>query len=190
MASRAAPPDDLTRLTLEEIARLAAAASHPPVADWNPARRGDSEMRIARDGTWYHQGDPIRRAAMVRLFSTILRREGDGSHVLVTPAECLSIAVEDTPFHAVELKSEGAGRERRLGFRLATGDLIVAGRDHPLTFAQRGGEPVPGLVVRGGMEARVSRAVFLELAGLALEEGDDPPCLWSDGVCFSMAALL
>src|SRR3546814_19782187 len=85
-------------------------------------------MRIAADGTWYHEGSPIGRAAMVRLFSTILRREPDGRHVLVTPAEKLDIDVEDAPFPAVEVKSEGAGPDRRLAFRLNTGDLTAADR--------------------------------------------------------------
>ena len=101
------PLPDLATLSLPDIARLLAEKKLPPVDQWNPDHCGDSEMRIARDGTWYHQGSPIGREAMVRLFSTILRREPDGSHVLVTPVEKLDIAVEDAPFVAVELKSEG-----------------------------------------------------------------------------------
>src|SRR3954467_14059652 len=108
-------PEDLAGLSLADIARLAAEKKLPPVEKWNPAYCGDSAMRIARDGTWYHEGSPIGRPAMVRLFSTILRREPDGSYVLVTPVEKLGIVVEDAPFVAVELKSEGAGRERSLG---------------------------------------------------------------------------
>src|SRR4029079_15916117 len=124
--------DDLSSLSLADIARLAEADKLPPVEKWNPAHCGDSFMRIARDGTWYHEGSPIGRPEMVRLFSTILRREPDGSFVLVTPAEKLDIAVEDAPFVAVELKSEGAGEARRPAFRLNTGDAIVAGPAHPL----------------------------------------------------------
>src|SRR5437764_11559733 len=107
------PPPDLAGLSLAEVARLAEARKLPPVESWNPAHCGDSAMRIARDGTWFHEGSPIGRPAMVRLFSTILRREPDGSYVLVTPAEKLDIAVEDAAFVAVEVKSDGAGPERR-----------------------------------------------------------------------------
>src|ERR1700754_2280203 len=128
------PPQDLARLSLAEIARLADERRVPPVEKWNPEHCGDSAMRIARDGTWYHEGSPIGRAAMVRLFSSILRREPDGSYILVTPVEKLSIAVEDAPFVAVELKTEGEGSERRLAFRLNTDELVVAGPEHPLRF--------------------------------------------------------
>ncbi|MFD1610805.1 DUF1285 domain-containing protein [Sphingomonas tabacisoli] len=183
----AAPPPDLTGLSLAEIAKLAAEAKLPPVESWNPSHCGDSEMRIARDGTWFHQGSPIGRPAMVKLFSTILRREADGSYVLVTPAEKLDIAVEDAPFVAVEVKSEGEGQQRRLAFRLNTGDLIVAGPDHPLRFENKADGTHPYLLVRKGMEALVARPVYYELANAALDEGADPPGLWSDGAFFPIA---
>lgn len=180
-------PQDLTGLSLAEIARLAAEAKLPPVEAWNPTHCGDSEMRIARDGTWFHQGSPIGRPAMVKLFSTILRREPDGSYVLVTPAEKLDIQVEDAPFVAVEVKSEGQGPERRLAFRLNTGDLIVAGPEHPLRFEAKEDGPHPYLLVRKGLEALVARPVFYELANAAIEEGGNPPGLWSGGVFFPVA---
>ncbi|MBV8685368.1 MAG: DUF1285 domain-containing protein [Alphaproteobacteria bacterium] len=180
------PPASLEGLSLADIARLAEEKKLPPVERWNPEHCGDSEMRIARDGTWFHQGSPIGRPAMVRLFSTILRREADGRHVLVTPVEKLDIAVEDAAFVAVELKSEGSGRERRLAFRLNTGDIVVAGPDHPLRFAAGEAGPQPYLAVRGGLEALVARPVYYELAELALEEGGDPPGLWSAGAFFAM----
>ena len=101
------PPADLAGLSLTEIATLVAERKLPPVEKWNPTHCGHSDMRIASDGTWFHQGSPIGRPAMVRLFATILRREADGSHVLVTPVEKLTIDVEDAAFVAVELKSEG-----------------------------------------------------------------------------------
>ncbi|NNM76965.1 DUF1285 domain-containing protein [Sphingomonas sp. ID1715] len=179
---------DLSGLSLAEIARLADEAKLPPVASWNPTHCGDSEMRIARDGTWFHQGSPIGRPAMVKLFSTILRREPDGGYVLVTPVEKLDIVVEDAPFVAVELKSEGEGGTRRLAFRLNTGDLIVAGADHPLRFDAREDGPHPYLLVRDGLEALVARSVYYELANAAIDEGADPPGLWSDGVFFSITA--
>jgi hypothetical protein len=181
-------PEDLAGLSLADIARLAAEKRLPPVEQWNPGHCGPSDMRIARDGTWFHQGSPIGRPAMVRLFSTILRREPDGRHVLVTPVEKLDIEVEDAPFLAVELKSEGEGRSRRLAFRLNTGDMVVAGPDHPLRFEAGEDGPHPYLLVRGGLEALVARQVYYELAELALAEGAEPPGLWSDGAFFAMAA--
>src|SRR5690606_32916798 len=129
-------PRDFAQLSLAETAELLAARKLPPVEQWHPERSGDSAMEIRADGSWYHEGGRINRPAMVRLFSTILRREADGSHVLVTPAEKLFIAVEDTPFRAVEMKSEGEGEGRRLIFRLDTDDLVLAGPDHPLSFGQ------------------------------------------------------
>jgi hypothetical protein len=183
----AAPPPDLIGLSLAEIARLAAEQRLPPVESWNPSHCGDSEMRIARDGTWYHQGSPVGRLPMVKLFSTILRREPDGSYVLVTPAEKLDIQVDDAPFVAVEVKSEGEGPARRLAFRLNTGDLIVAGPDHPLRFEDKPDGPHPYLLVRKGLEALVARPVYYELANVALDEGATPPGLWSDGMFFPVA---
>lgn len=180
------PPPDLAGLSLAEIATLAAERRLPPVESWNPEHCGDSAMRIARDGTWFHEGSPIGRAAMVRLFSTILRREPDGSYVLVTPGEKLSIAVEDAPFVAVELKTEGAGPARRLAFRLNTDELVVAGPDHPLRFAARENGPHPYLTVRRGLEALVARPVYYELANLAIEEDAAPPGLWSEGAFFAL----
>lgn len=176
---------DLSRLSLAEIAKLAADHRLPPVENWDPPREGDSEMRIARDGRWFHQGGEITRSNMVRLFSTILRREPDGRHVLVTPAEKLFIEVEDAAFVAVEVKSEGAGEARTLAFRLNTGDLVIAGPENPLQFYGR----APRLAVRGGLEALVARAPYYELAEWALDEANDPPGLWSGGAFFQMPAI-
>jgi hypothetical protein len=178
------PPPDLAGLSLADVARLAEERKLPPVESWNPDHCGASGMRIARDGTWYHEGSPIGRPAMVRLFSTILRREPDGSFVLVTPVEKLDIDVEDAPFLAVEMKSESEGRERRLAFRLNTGDLVVAGPEHRLRFAAGEEGPHPYLQVRRGLEALVARSVYYELAELALAEGATPPGLWSGGAFF------
>lgn len=181
-------PEDLSRLSLADIAQMAADRKLPPVESWHPERSGDSAMRIARDGTWFHEGTPIVRENMVRLFSTILRREPDGSYVLVTPVEKLAIAVEDAPFVAVEVKSEGDGAGRRLAFRLNTGDMVVAGPAHPLRFAERDGEPAPYLAVRGNMEALIARSPFYELAEMAIADGGDPAGVWSDGAFFAMEA--
>ncbi|QNA83457.1 DUF1285 domain-containing protein [Sphingomonas sp. So64.6b] len=180
------PVPDLASLSLTDIARLAEENKLPPVERWNPTHCGDSEMRIARDGTWFHQGSPIGRQAMVRLFSTILRREPDGAYVLVTPVEKLDIIVEDAPFVAVEMKAEGEGRNARLAFRLNTGDLVTAGHDHPLRFEDREDGPRPYLHVRGGLEALVARPVYYELASIALAGEDVPPGIWSDGSFFAL----
>ena len=180
------PPQDLSRLSLAEIARLAAARKLPPVESWNPSHCGPSDMRIARDGTWFHQGSPIGRPAMVRLFSTILRREPDGGYVLVTPVEKLDIEVEDAPFVAVELKSEGEGRQRSLAFRLNTGDMVVADPDHPLRLASGAEGPHPYVEVRRGLDALIARPVYYELANIALDEGADPLGLWSGGAFFRL----
>ncbi|MGZ8998046.1 MAG: DUF1285 domain-containing protein [Allosphingosinicella sp.] len=177
-------PDDLSQLTLSEIARLAADRKLPPVHAWHPSHCGDSQMRIARDGTWHHEGRPILRPEMVRLFSTILRREADGRFVLVTPAERLDIEVEDSPFVAVEVKSIGSGAGRKLAFRLNTGDLVLAGPDHPLRFEEG---PHPCLTVRAGLDALIARPIYYELVDLALAENEDPVGLWSDGAFFGLA---
>ena len=181
-----APPADLSGLGLAEIARLAEARKLPPVEKWNPTHCGDSRMRIARDGTWFHEGSPIGRPAMVRLFASILRREPDGGFVLVTPVEKLDIEVEDAPFVAVELKSDGEGRDRSLAFRLNTGDLVVAGAGHGLRIAAEHDGPHPYLHVRAGLEARLARPVYYELAELALAEGSEPPGIWSDGAFLAL----
>jgi len=182
------PPQDLSRLSLAEIARLADERRLPPIASWNPQHCGTSDMHIARDGTWYHQGSPIGRPEMVRLFSTILRREPDGSYVLVTPVEKLDIEVEDAPFVAVEVKNEGEGKQRALAFRLNTGDLLIAGADHPIRLRERSEGPHPYLEVRSGLDALLARPVYYELAELALDEGTDPPGLWSNGTFFPLEA--
>ncbi len=179
-------PADLSSLSLAEVARLAEERRLPPVDKWNPPHCGHSGMRIARDGTWSHEGSPIGRAAMVRLFSTILRREPDGSYVLVTPVEKLGIDVDDAPFVAVEVWSEGEGQARTLAFRLKTGDVIVAGPEHPLRLAPRPDGAHPYLEVRPGLEALVGRPVYYELAELALNEAPGAPGLWSKGVFFAM----
>jgi len=184
MPESAPPPSELAGLSLAEIAQAVAERRLPPVEHWDPPHCGDSAMRIARDGTWYHEGAPIRRPAMVRLFAGLLRREDDGHYVLVTPVEKLDIVVEDAPFVAVEARSEGAGRERRIAFRLNTDEPVVAGPEHRLHLV----DGRPYLTVRAGLEAAIARPVYYELAELALEEGADPPGLWSDGQFFPLSA--
>ena len=143
-------------------------------------------MRIARDGTWYHEGAPIRRPAMVRLFSTVLRREPDGRHMLVTPVEKLEIDVESTAFRAVEMTSEGKADRRTFALKLDSGDALVVGPDHPLRMVEDEGLS-PRVAVRHGLEAELTRPVYYELAEIALSEGHEPPGVWSSGMYFPLA---
>jgi uncharacterized protein len=179
---------DFATMSLTDVAKALAEKRLPPVESWHPTHCGDSEMRIARDGTWFHQGSPIGRVEMVRLFSTILRREAEGGYVLVTPGEKLDIVVDDAPFVAVEVKNEGTGRDRSLAFRLNTGDLVMAGPEHGVRFEDREDGPHPYLHVRGGLEALVARSVYYELAEMALDDGANPLGVWSGGTFFPMNA--
>lgn len=181
------PPIELQGLSVAELQAMIDQRRLPPVDKWNPEKCGHSGMRIARDGTWYHEGSPIDRPAMVRLFSTVLRREPDGTHVLVTPVEKLEIDVEATAFRAVELSSDGTGPDRLIAFKLDSGDAVVAGPDHPLTLVPTKHGPSPRLAVRHGLEAELSRPVYYELADIALAEGGDPPGVWSAGAYFPLA---
>lgn len=180
------PPIDLQGISLAELQSLMDERRLPPVDKWNPERCGHSGMRIARDGTWYHDGAPIRRPAMVRLFSTVLRREPDGRHMLVTPVEMLEIDVDTTALRAVEMLSEGEGRKRRIAFRLDSGDAVALDSDHPLTIVETEHGPSPRLLVRHGLEAELTRPVYYELADLALFEGAGSPGIWSNGTFFPL----
>ena len=183
------PPIELQGVNLTELQKLIDARQLPPVERWNPERCGHSGMRIARDGTWFHEGTPIGRPAMVRLFSTVLRREQDGRHVLVTPVEKLDIEVESTAFRAIEMSSEGEGRDRRIAFRLDSGDAVILDFDHPLTIVEHEHGLSPRILVRHGLEAELARPVYYELAELALAEGNQPPGIWSSGAFFPLGAL-
>jgi hypothetical protein len=138
----------------------------PPVHLWNPANCGDIDIVIRRDGLWLHEGSPIGRRELVRLFSTVLRKDADG-YWLVTPVEKLKITVEDAPFRAVRVDRIGDD----LVFQTDVEDEVLAGPDNPIrveTDAQTG-EPAPYVHVRRGLEARIDRAVFYELVELAQE---------------------
>jgi hypothetical protein len=163
------PPPDLAALSLAELAAEAAARRLPPLDQWHPEKTGDSEMRIAADGAWYHQGGPIRRPAMVRAFSSLLTRDAAGQHWLVTPFERLSIAVEDAPFLAtdMEARTDDAGRPV-LAFRLNTDDVVLLGPDHPLRVAGTADLPAFYLAVRHGAEARLNRSTYGQLIDHAL----------------------
>jgi hypothetical protein len=171
---------------LADLQREAAAGRKlPPVERWNPAHCGDIDIRIARDGTWFHQGTPVGRKELVRLFSTILRKDG-ADYVLVTPVEKMRIRVEDVPFLAVLMDVQGEGRDQRLTFITNVGDETVAGADNPIRVETDpvSEEPAPYVHVRGGMEARIARAVFYQLADLAVPGEGDRLGVWSSGVFF------
>lgn len=178
------PPIELQGISLAELERLIRERQLPPVETWNPQRCGHSGMRIARDGRWYHDEVEIRRQPMIRLFSTVLRREPDGRHVLVTPAEKLDIDVETTAFRAIDMKREEEGPRQRIAFALDSGDAVILCRDHPLRIVDAASGPSPRLLVRHGLEAELTRAVYYELAELALAA--QPPGVWSDGSFFPL----
>jgi hypothetical protein len=138
----------------------------PPVHLWNPAHCGEIDIVIRRDGLWFHEGSPIGREALVRLFSTVLRKDPDGFH-LVTPVEKMKITVEDAPFIAVRVDQVGEA----LRFTTNVGDEVEAGPDNPIRVEMnpRTGEPRPYLHVRRGLEARIRRPVFYELVEMAVE---------------------
>jgi hypothetical protein len=163
----------------------------PPVHLWNPDHEGEIDIRIARDGTWYYLGTPIPRKAMVRLFSTVLRREDD-AYFLVTPVEKLRIRVDDAPFVAVLLEVEGEGEDQNLLVTTNTEDHVLIDDEHPLRVETIDGEPAPYVLVRDSMEALVSRNVFYQLVDLAKprkRDGETELGVWSAGEFFSLGKL-
>lgn len=147
-----------------------AGRSAPPVEAWNPPHCGEIDMAIDENGAWSYQGSPIDRPALARLFSSVLRREADGSFVLVTPVEKLTIRVADAPFVAVEMSDEAG----RLRFRTNMGDVVEVDDEHPLRFADAAGDAFrPYLRVRGGLEARLTRALAFDLAQRIEERGGE-----------------
>jgi hypothetical protein len=175
----------------DTLAAAAKAASKskgpPPVHLWNPPFCGDIDMRIARDGTWFYLGTPIGRAPMVKLFSSILKREGD-SYFLVTPVEKVGIKVDDAPLLAVDVEATGTGRDQRLHFITKTEDEVTAGPDHPIRVERAaGGEPSPYVLIRANLWALIDRKSFYRLIDLGCHEtheGDSWFGLWSDGAFF------
>jgi hypothetical protein len=170
----------LTTEPLEQMRGL------PPVEDGQPPHCGDSLMRIAPDGTWFHQGSPIGRKELVRLFSTLLRKDATG-FVLVNPAEKLSIAVDDAPFIAVLLEVQGSGPGQRLSFTTNVGDVVMAGAENPLHFKIVDGAPLPYVEVRRGLTAKAARPVYYQLADLAQMQ-DGRLGVWSSGIFFAFGS--
>jgi uncharacterized protein len=178
---------------LDSITAAAAKAKSgglPPVHLWNPPFCGDIDMRIASDGTWFYAGTPIGRPAMVRLFSTILRKDPE-RFVLVTPVERVGIAVDDAPFVAVEMLSEMTERGPALRFRSNVDDWTTADAAHPIRFEREAsGGLKPYILVRGGLWAKATRSVYLELVSLAqtrIVEDIAMLGIESEGAFFAMA---
>jgi hypothetical protein len=157
----------------------------PPVDKWNPDHCGEIGMEILADGTWKHEGTPITRESLVKLFATILRKDEDGVTYLVTPVEKIIVKVEDAPFVAIRADRAGQGRDQTIVFTTNVGDIITAGPDHPLRVEQRGEEPRPYLHVRGRLEARILRAPFYELVEWA-EPKEGKLGVWSGGVWWEL----
>jgi hypothetical protein len=174
------PPPELAGLSLARIAELVDARKLPPLDKWSPEASGDSEMRIAADGRWYHQGGEIHRPAMIRAFASLLLRDGEGQHWLVTPTQKLSIAVDDAPLMAIDVRQDGES----LAFRLNTDDLVIAGPDHPLRAGGTADVPAIYLAVRHGIEARLNRSTWAQLAEIAI--AGDGASVSSGGVVFSL----
>ena len=177
---------------LDLLAAKLAASSVP--ATRQPIDCGHFDITIARDGTWHYRGSPIRRLPLVRLFSTVLHREADGSYWLQTPAERGRITVEDVPFVAVELIRQGEGRQQELIFRTNIDDTVAADAGHPLRVVNNPvtSEPNPYILVRNGLEARLNRPVFYELVELGREERVGDATLygvWSKGEFFPLGRL-
>ncbi len=160
----------------------------PPVHLWNPDFCGDIDMRIARDGTWFYQGTPIGRKAMVRLFSTIIRRDAD-DYFLITPVEKVGIKVDDAPFVAVLLEVHGEGQSQVLCFTTNVDDVVEASAEHPLrvTIDPETQQPAPYVRVRSNLEALIHRNVFYQLVDLCVVhelEGQRWLGVWSHGEFF------
>jgi hypothetical protein len=161
-----------------------------PVERWNPPYCGDIGMRIRSDGVWFYQGSLIGRAPLVKLFAGVLRKDADGKHYLVTPAEKVDVAVEDAPFLAVEMEVRGSRRAQSLVFRTNVDDIVIAGPEHPLRFfvEEKSQGLKPYLLVRGRLEALVTRALYYDLVELAVDDGKGLG-LWSGGAFFPMPAV-
>jgi hypothetical protein len=175
---------------LEALIKAQQGKGPAPVETWNPPYCGDIGMKIRADGVWLYQGSPVGRMPLVKLFASVLRRDQDGRHYLVTPAEKIDVAVEDAPFLAVEMEVGGSGRTQTLTFRTNVDDIVVAGPQHPIRFevepASEGLKPY--LLVRGRLEALVTRALYYDLVELAVAEADRGLGLWSGGAFFPLRA--
>jgi uncharacterized protein len=173
---------------LEALIKAQSGKGPAPVDTWNPPYCGDIGMKIRADGVWLYGGSPIGRMPLVKLFASVLRKDDDGKHYLVTPAEKIDVAVEDAPFMAVEMEVKGSGRDQSLTFRTNVDDIVEAGPQHPIRFEiEPGSEGLkPYLLVRGRLEALVTRALYYDLVELAVEAEAGSLGLWSGGRFFPL----
>lgn len=164
--------------------KAAAPRGLPPVDKWNPPFCGDLDIRIARDGSWYYLGSKFERPELVRMFSSILKKEGD-RYFLVTPVEKVGITVEDAPFVAVDFEVSGLGNAQVLTFHTHVGDITIAGKDAPLRVIRDpvSGEPSPYVLVRRNLEALIDRKSFYRLVDIGSEH-DEWFGVWSSGAFF------
>ncbi len=176
---------------LDALMRAAGDGSGPrPVEAWNPPYCGDIGLKILSSGVWLYQGSPIGRMAIVKLFASILRRDADGKTYLVTPAEKIDVDVEDAPFLAVDMAVMGEGRSQALTFRTNVDDVVTVDAAHPMRFVRQA--PVGGLkpyvLVRGRLEALVTRAVYTDLVQLAVPRDGRSGAVgvWSGGTWWEM----
>jgi uncharacterized protein len=155
------------------------------VETWNPPYCGDIGLKIRTDGVWLYQGSPIGRMTLVKLFASILRKDADGKTYLVTPAEKIDVDVEDAPFLAVDMAIVGEGSQQALTFRTNVDDVVTVDAEHALRFVRQDpdGGLKPYIIVRGRLEALVTRAVYADLAALAVPRDARSPALgiWSGG---------
>ena len=195
MAERDVNSNQTTAISLEELLKTISpdpsGRKLPPVESWSPERSADIDMEIRADGSWWHEGGRINRKKLVRLFSTILRKDEDGSVWLVTPYEKVVVHVEDAPFMAVRVDKAGEGERQSLAFVTNVDDVVVAGPDHELRVETDAatGEPSPYVRVRGRLDAKLTRAVFHELAGHAVpnpDNGGRTLGVWSQGQFFDL----
>lgn len=191
MDIRQPPAQSLLRHLPESIGP---AREPAPVHLWNPELSGELDMHIARDGTWYHEGEPITRLALAQLFSGILRLEEDGRYYLVTPVEKWAIRVDDVPFVIVRMDVEGSGQDQELRFLSSLEHEVVADEQHPIRVQvdERSGEPSPYLLLRDNLQALLHRNVFYQLADLAEERqwrGQSRIGVWSRGVFFPIDGI-
>lgn len=191
MASQ--PTTDLDQLnrTLQAIIPIANGKRKlPPVETWNPEHCADIGMEIRADGSWWHEGTKFSREKLVRLFSTILRKDADGSTYLVTPYEKVIVHVEDAPFLAVRVDAAEADGEHVIVVTTNLGDFVEIGSDNPLRVETdpESGEPSPYVLVRGGLEAKLTRPTFYELVEMA-EEVDGELVVRSHGERFSLGRM-
>lgn len=173
---------------IAQAAKKAGKKGPPPVHLWDPEFCGDLDMRIARDGTWFYLGTPIGRMPLVRLFSSIIRKDGD-DYFLVTPVEKVGITVDDAPFVAIDFDVTGSGKDQEITFTTQVDDTAIAGPDHPIRVNRdpETGEPSPYVLIRANLEALIDRKSFYRLVDIGAHsaiEGESWFGVWSKGTFF------